>query len=84
MDKNFEIKEKIGVIKEDASGDTLELNIVAWYGGYAKFDIRRWSPDHERSYKGMTLTQEEAENLSKLLNEYFQQKHDLFAYNIAK
>ena len=64
----FEIKEHIGVISENAKGWTKELNLVSWNDYPAKYDLREWSPDHTRMNKGITLTEEEIENLKKLLN----------------
>ncbi len=64
----FEIKEHIGIISENAKGWTKELNLVSWNDYPAKYDLREWSPDHTRMNKGITLTEEEIENLKKLLN----------------
>ena len=63
----FEIIEKIGVISESKGGWTKELNIISWNGGAAKYDIRDWAPDHEKMGKGITLTEEEAITLAKLI-----------------
>lgn len=73
----FEIKEQIGVIystiRGRKSGDawTKEVNLVAWNGNPAKIDIRDWDEDHERMGKGIALTKAEAEELMKILQEYF-------------
>ena len=32
-----------------------------------KLDIRVWAPEHEKMGKGITLTEEEAEKLARLL-----------------
>lgn len=69
MDVTFEIKEKIGVIKTESTGWKKELNLVSWNGGQTKLDIRSWSPDHTRMTRGMTLSAEETESLTKLLQE---------------
>ena len=63
----FEITEKIGVLSESSKGWTKELNKVSWNGAEPKYDIRDWSPDHEKMDKGITLTDEEAEILKGLL-----------------
>ncbi len=63
----YEIKETIGVLSENAKGWTKELNKVSWNDYPAKYDIREWSPDHSRMGKGVTLTDEEFENLAKLI-----------------
>ncbi len=64
----FEISESLGVLSENAKGWTKELNRVSWNGYPPKYDIREWSPDHSRMGKGVTLTDEEFENLKKLMN----------------
>lgn len=66
-----EIKKHIGVLSEKGSGWKKELNIVSWNNGEAKFDIREWSEDHERMSRGITLTDEEAEELKELLEKVF-------------
>jgi hypothetical protein len=65
---SFDILKTYGVIAEERGGWKKELNLVAWNGRSPKFDIRDWSPDHEKMGKGITLTREEAEILRELLN----------------
>ncbi len=65
----FEIVETIGVIGTSPNGWTKELNIVAWNGYPAKYDLRQWSPDRSKFGKGFTFTAEEAEELFELLEE---------------
>ena len=67
-DIKYEITEELGVLSEKSSGWTKELNRISWNGGAAKFDIRDWAPEHEKMGKGITLTQEEAKMLVKLLS----------------
>lgn len=43
----------------------LEVNKISWNDGPAKIDIRKWSPDHTKCSKGVSLRNEEA---SKLLD----------------
>lgn len=64
----YEIIEEIGVLSENARGWRKELNKVSWNGRPPKYDIRDWSEDHEKMGKGITLTDEEAETLKKLLD----------------
>lgn len=64
----FEITEHIGVLSTSARGWTKELNKVSWNEREAKYDIREWNPDHTRMGKGVTLSEEDIENLRKLLN----------------
>lgn len=64
----FDLVEHIGVFgKRNDSGWSREANIVSWNGGAAKVDIRDWDPDHERMSKGVTLYEEEAERLARIL-----------------
>jgi len=65
----YEIVEELGVISENASGWTKELNLVSWNGGKPKYDIRDWAPEHEKMGKGVTLHEEEAQMLLDLLQE---------------
>lgn len=64
----YEIIEEIGVLSENARGWRKELNKISWNGRPPKYDIRDWSEDHEKMGKGITLTEEEAEVLKKLLD----------------
>lgn len=64
----FEIKEAIGVIAESAKGWKKELNLISWNGKEAKYDLREWSPNHEKMGKGVTLTKDELKLLKELLN----------------
>ena len=63
----YEIKEQIGILSETPRGWTKELNKVSWNDYPAKYDIREWSPDHTRMGKGVTLSDEEFENLRKII-----------------
>lgn len=66
-DIKFEIKESIGVISEGSKGWTKELNLVSWNDRDPKYDIREWSPDHQKMGKGVTLTIDEVRTLKALL-----------------
>lgn len=68
-DIKYEIEKEIGVISESAKGWTKELNLISWNGKKAKYDLRDWSPEHEKMGKGITLTIDELKTLKKLLNE---------------
>ena len=46
---DYEIKEELGVISEENKGWKTELNLVSCNGSTPKkYDIRPWSPDHEK------------------------------------
>ena len=67
-DFSFEIVQNIGVVSEGKGGWNLELNLVSWGGRPAKYDLRSWSPDHQKMGKGSTLTKEELVALKELLS----------------
>ncbi|WP_047154983.1 YdbC family protein [Aneurinibacillus tyrosinisolvens] len=68
-DIKYEIIEHIGVLSEGSKGWKKELNLISWSGREPKYDIREWSPEHEKMGKGVTLSREEIEQLKKLLEE---------------
>lgn len=63
----YEIVEEIGIIATQPTGWTKELNLVAWNGGQAKYDIREWSPHHDRMSKGVTLNEQEMRMIMEML-----------------
>ena len=70
----FEIKEQLGVIAEHPTGWNKELNKVAWNGNLSKYDLRDWDPEHLRMSRGVTLSEEEARALYKLLENEFSEE----------
>lgn len=66
-DIKFEIKETIGIISESSKGWKKELNLISWNGKEAKYDLREWSPEHEKIGKGVTLSIDELKALKDLL-----------------
>jgi hypothetical protein len=69
-DINYEIVMQIGVVSQSASGWTKELNLISWNGRAPKYDIRDWSPGHQKMGKGVTLSREELLALRDLLNSW--------------
>ncbi|HLR21771.1 MAG TPA: PC4/YdbC family ssDNA-binding protein [Tissierellaceae bacterium] len=65
---NYEIIEKIAVLSERGAW-TKELNKVSWNNRDPKFDLRDWNHEEDRVGKGVTLTEEEARELLKGLEE---------------
>ena len=65
----YEIVEELGVISENRSGWTRELNLVSWNGGEPKYDLRDWAPEHEKMGKGISMTKDEVFELLQLLEE---------------
>ncbi|MGX6962697.1 YdbC family protein [Vagococcus xieshaowenii] len=63
----YEIVEEIVVLSENPKGWRKELNLVSWNDRPAKFDLRDWSPNHEKMGKGVTLTNEEFNLLRETL-----------------
>ena len=55
----YEITKSIAILSTEKSGWTKELNLIAWNGKAPKYDIRSWSPDHQKMGKGVTLSPEE-------------------------
>lgn len=68
-DIRFEIEHSCGILSDSSRGWTKELNLVSWNGRKAKYDIREWSPDHERLGKGVTLSEEELRTLGALIEQ---------------
>jgi hypothetical protein len=66
-DFKYEIIEEYGVLSENAKGWRKEFNKISWNGGAPKYDIRDWSPEHEKMGKGVTLTEEELDRIKVLL-----------------
>ncbi|MBN1332210.1 MAG: hypothetical protein JW971_00470, partial [Synergistales bacterium] len=57
------------VLSESSRGWTKEFNLVSWNGREPKYDIREWSPDHARMGKGVTLSEDEMQELRKILQD---------------
>lgn len=64
----YEITEKIGTLGESANGWTKELNMVSWNDREPVYDVRTWSPDHDRMGKGITFAPDEMKMLKELLD----------------
>ncbi len=57
---DYEVRRKITVLSENRKTLwTKELNLISWNGATPKYDIRDWSPDHQKLSKGITLTEAE-------------------------
>ena len=65
---NYEIKEELGVLSEGSKGWKKELNLISWNGAAPKYDLRDWSPEHEKMSKGITLSADEVQELYKILS----------------
>lgn len=67
-DIKYKVTKHIGVLSESAKGWKKELNLISWNDREPKYDIREWSPDHEKMGKGITLSDEEVIILKQLLD----------------
>ena len=56
-DLTYEIEKKIAVLSTNSKGWQKELNLVSWNNRPAKYDLREWSPEHDKMGKGVTLTE---------------------------
>lgn len=65
----YEIIKMLGVLSEGSKGWRKELNLISWNDMPPKYDIREWSPNHEKMGKGVTLSEAELMELKKLLAE---------------
>ena len=64
---SFEIVEHIGVLSTGSKGWTKELNLISWNGREPKYDLREWSPEHDKMGKGVTLSKDELDELKGIL-----------------
>lgn len=64
----YEINKTLGSLSQSSKGWNKEVNLISWNGREDKYDIRDWSPGHEKMGKGVTLTVEELKSLRKILN----------------
>ena len=63
----YEIVKEIAVLSTGDSGYTKEINLISWNGKEPKYDVRSFSPNHEKCGKGITLNADEAASLLKAL-----------------
>lgn len=71
MAGNFNIIEDIGVLGTSGGWD-IHLTRVSWYGRAPKYDIRPWDDDMETCGKGISLSDDQAQELLKLLKSEFE------------
>ena len=62
----FKIKANIISLPKEKETDVYhkELNVISWYGGPDKLDIRGWTDDHQKMTKGISLTEEEFKKIA--------------------
>ena len=64
----YEIIRHIATIS-DRGNWALELNFISWDGRTPTFDLRKWSKDHSKMSKGISLTEQELDALAQFLAE---------------
>lgn len=57
-DFSFTITNHIATLTTSGSW-TLEVNMISWNGRKPTYDIRKWSPDHSKMSKGLSLSEAE-------------------------
>ena len=65
----YDIVKEVGIVSENSSGWTKEINLISWNDRAPKYDIRDWAPGHEKMGKGVTLSADELRELKRILNE---------------
>lgn len=55
----YKVEKNLLSVNDGDSDWNLELNLISWNGRLATYDIRKWSPDHEKMSKGVTLNETE-------------------------
>lgn len=67
---SFTIEKHIAVIGTSGNGGkvTKELNFVKWGDNLPKYDLRAWSANHKKGYKGISLTLDEVKALKAALD----------------
>lgn len=66
-----EVKCIYGELSSNERGWSKKVTITSWNGGEDKLDIRDWNTDMTRCGKGISLTNQEAFNLYKILDNMF-------------
>ena len=59
QDFHFEIIKEIGVLRVGPGGWQKELNLVSWKGALPKYDLREWSPNHDKAEELKDLLEQE-------------------------
>lgn len=65
----YEIINHIGIVAQQSGGWNIELNRISWHGAEPKYDLRSWSPNHEKMGKGITLSEDALRELKKVVDE---------------
>jgi hypothetical protein len=69
----YKIEKNIATINDGMSNMNVEVNLISWNGRKPTYDIRKWSEDHEKMSKGISLNEEEIiklfQNADEILKE---------------
>ena len=65
-DFSYNIIRNLAVLSQRGNWN-LELNLISWGGRPATYDLRKWSPDHSKMSKGISLTKSEIDALAEYL-----------------
>ena len=65
----YDIVKEVGVVSENSSGWTKEINLISWNARAPKYGIRDWAPGHEKMGIGVTLSADELRELNRILIE---------------
>jgi hypothetical protein len=68
LELKYEISQHIGILSEGVKGWSKEHNLISWNNPEPKYDIREWSPEHDKMGKSVTLLKDEIVALKDLLN----------------
>lgn len=67
-DFSYNIVRNIAVLSQRGNWN-LELNLISWGGRPATYDLRKWSPDHSKMSKGISLSKSELDALAEYLSQ---------------
>lgn len=69
----YRIVKEIAVLSRNQKDYTKEINFIAWNNQEPKYDIRNWSPEREKSLKGISLSVDETKALYEALKREFEE-----------
>lgn len=67
--ENYKIIKQILSLPAIDSKMHTEINLISWYDKEPVYDIRKWSEDHEKMSKGITLNEKEYKALVAKIKE---------------
>lgn len=67
-DFSYNIVRNLAVLSQRGNWN-LELNLISWGGRPATYDLRKWSLDHSKMSKGISLSKSELDALAEYLSQ---------------